>query len=69
MCLCVISPIIRYAVVAADGCGKRKVIGGSTAGLRPDTTSISESQKNVCVRINTGAPVPEGFDAVVQVSM
>ena len=56
-----------YAVVAADGCGKRSVIGGSYAGLQPDMASPAEGRKCICVRINTGAPVPDGFDAVVQV--
>ncbi|KAJ1937908.1 hypothetical protein GGF37_005016 [Kickxella alabastrina] len=57
-----------YAVVAADGPGDYKVIGASTAGglaqaalmpLRMNTGSI--------VRVATGAPVPEGADAVVMV--
>ena len=56
-----------YAVVATEGCGKRRVLGDSYAGLRPNMGSKSEGQNNVCVRINTGAPVPNGFDAVVQV--
>ena len=56
-----------YAVVAADGCGKRLVLGGSYAGIQPNEGSRKEGQENVCVRINTGAPVPSGFDAVVQV--
>ena len=56
-----------YAVVAAEGCGKRIVLGGSYAGLQPNARSKTEGKINVCIRINTGAPVPNGFDAVVQV--
>ena len=56
-----------YAVVAAEGCGKRIVLGGSYAGLEPNARSKTEGKSNVCIRINTGAPVPNGFDAVVQV--
>ncbi|XP_059096447.1 gephyrin-like [Tigriopus californicus] len=52
-----------YAVVASDGKGKRKVIGGITAGAQEEA-SISPGR---CMRINTGAPIPKGADAVVQV--
>lgn len=54
---------ISYAVIASDGKGKRKVIGGITAGLQ-ETSPISPG---TCMRINTGAPLPQGADAVVQV--
>ncbi|GLI59317.1 hypothetical protein VaNZ11_001172 [Volvox africanus] len=52
-----------YAVVATDGAGEYLVIGESRAGqldnvpVRPGTVAY----------ITTGAPVPEGADAVVQV--
>ncbi|GAB6026957.1 hypothetical protein CHUAL_013627 [Chamberlinius hualienensis] len=48
-----------YAVIAEDGAGVRQVVGGSTAG-----SGVLPGQ---CVRINTGAPVPPGANAVVQV--
>ena len=54
-----------YAVITSDGPGTRKVISSSiTAGLPADGMTID---KGWCVRINTGAPVPDGCDAVVQV--
>ncbi|XP_060074353.1 gephyrin-like [Ylistrum balloti] len=52
-----------YAVIAADGDGKRLVSGDSTAGAVPEGTVTS----GYCVRINTGAPLPVGADAVIQV--
>lgn len=52
-----------YAVIASDKHGLRQVIGASNAGNEPKGV-ISPGQ---CVRINTGAPVPNGADAVVQV--
>lgn len=52
-----------YAVVASDGPGERTVIGPVTAGDMPD---LSVTSGNV-MRITTGAPVPRGADAVVQV--
>lgn len=52
-----------YAVIAADGGGTRFVAGGSSAGDEPGGKVVPGH----CVRINTGAPVPEGADAVVQV--
>ncbi|XP_074602581.1 molybdenum cofactor synthesis protein cinnamon [Brevipalpus obovatus] len=54
-----------YAVISAEGSGHRKVLPASiTAGLSPDHLAID---KGWCARINTGAPVPDGADAVVQV--
>lgn len=54
-----------YAVIAGDGAGTRLVNPrASTAGTRPDEMGIISG---VCVRINTGAPLPSGADAVVQV--
>ena len=54
-----------YAVISSDGVGEFNVIGESRAGrmdelpLKPNTSSV--------VYITTGAPVPLGADAVVQV--
>ncbi|CAL4146150.1 unnamed protein product, partial [Meganyctiphanes norvegica] len=53
-----------YAVLAADGAGLRTVAGDSTAGAGPNERKVTAG---VCVRVNTGAPVPPGADAVVQV--
>ncbi|XP_056022350.1 gephyrin-like isoform X2 [Ostrea edulis] len=52
-----------YAVLASDGAGNRLVVGDSTAGSVPRGTVAT----GFCVRINTGAPLPVGADAVVQV--
>jgi len=53
-----------YAVLVKDGCGVRKVRGmGSVAGGALDGKIIHGE----VLRINTGAPVPHGADAVVQV--
>uniref|UniRef100_A0A0N4X2V7 MoCF_biosynth domain-containing protein n=1 Tax=Haemonchus placei TaxID=6290 RepID=A0A0N4X2V7_HAEPC len=52
-----------YAVVASDPKGLRKVIGSSTAGS-PYLKSVSAGE---CVRVSTGAAVPDGADAVVMV--
>ncbi|XP_014664192.1 PREDICTED: gephyrin-like [Priapulus caudatus] len=53
-----------YAVVAADGAGNRKVLGHSTAGSKPDFGEVIPGH---CIRISTGAPVPKGADAVIEV--
>lgn len=53
-----------YAVIAADGLGRRTVIGSSTAGSFPEQVAI---QHGFCARISTGAPVPSGADSVVMV--
>ncbi|KAL3873898.1 hypothetical protein ACJMK2_036977 [Sinanodonta woodiana] len=52
-----------YAVRASDGAGSRFVAGDSTAGDMPSFEVV----EGYCIRINTGAPVPKGADAVVQV--
>lgn len=52
-----------YAVVAGDGTGTYPVIGDVTAGRLPDFTLASGS----VAYITTGAPLPEGADAVVMV--
>lgn len=54
-----------YAVIAQDGAGTRQVSPmSSTAGISPQQIGIISG---FCVRINTGAPLPRGADAVVQV--
>ncbi|MCL4138333.1 UNVERIFIED_CONTAM: hypothetical protein GTU68_032215, partial [Idotea baltica] len=53
-----------YAVLATDGRGPRRVIGQSCAGIEPH---LREVAPGTCMRVNTGAPVPPGSDAVVQV--
>lgn len=54
-----------YAVLAEDGIGLRNVCPtASTAGTSPHVLTIGRGN---CVRINTGAPLPQGADAVVQV--
>merc|ERR1719334_374247 len=53
-----------YAVVSADGAGVRRVLGESSAGYDPNLTPL---KSGVVVRINTGAPLPPGADAVVMV--
>ncbi|XP_066281591.1 gephyrin-like isoform X2 [Branchiostoma lanceolatum] len=52
-----------YAVRAADGPGDRVVIGETTAGALPEY----EVTSGHVMRITTGAPLPDGADAVVQV--
>ncbi|KAI1714437.1 putative molybdopterin binding domain-containing protein [Ditylenchus destructor] len=54
-----------YAVIAADGAGSRRVIGTSTASK--DKCFNVEIHPGECCRINTGAPLPHGADAVVQI--
>ena len=53
-----------YAVIAADGAGVRRVRGEASAGASPDMAPL---QPGEVVRINTGAPLPPGADAVVMV--
>ena len=52
-----------YAVQAGDRDGLRLVMGASDAGNDPQGQVVTAG---FCVRINTGAPVPNGADAVVQ---
>lgn len=52
-----------YAVVAADGPGLYPVVGEATAGRLPEFTL----QPGQAAYITTGAPVPQGADAVVMV--
>uniref|UniRef100_A0A0C9RJR3 Cin_0 protein n=1 Tax=Fopius arisanus TaxID=64838 RepID=A0A0C9RJR3_9HYME len=53
-----------YAVIASDGAGQRRVLGGVEAGHSPGSVRL---ESGFCVRVNTGAPVPEEATAVVQV--
>jgi hypothetical protein len=71
VCVCRPLPPFRasvkdgYAVIAADGCGDRKVLSlAATAGQSVETIQLTPGH---CMRISTGAPVPSGCDAVVQV--
>lgn len=52
-----------YAVLASDGPGERVVLGPVTAG----EIAASQVISGHVMRINTGAPMPQGADAVVQV--
>lgn len=52
-----------YAVQASDGPGERVVLGPVTAG----EIAASQVISGHVMRITTGAPVPQGADAVVQV--
>lgn len=53
-----------YAVKSTDGSGARFVCDAKVAGDNPNAAVLQNGQ---CVRISTGAPVPPGADAVVQV--
>lgn len=53
-----------YAIIASDGAGLRKVKGSSTAGCKLEEYVVTSGE---CIRVNTGAPVPPGADAVIQV--
>uniref|UniRef100_UPI00358E6CA8 gephyrin-like isoform X2 n=1 Tax=Myxine glutinosa TaxID=7769 RepID=UPI00358E6CA8 len=52
-----------YAVRAADGPGDRLVIGEVHAGQQP----VQAVMPGQVMRITTGAPIPSGADAVIQV--
>ncbi|CAJ0948285.1 unnamed protein product, partial [Mesorhabditis belari] len=54
-----------YAVLASDSPGKRKVIGFSTAGS-PCNSTLNPGE---CVRVSTGAFVPDSATAVVMVEL
>ena len=68
-----------YAVIASDGDGERTVLPlPATAGIVPDKVKITPGLFKItpglfkitpgfCVRISTGAPLPEGADSVIQV--
>lgn len=51
-----VSPEMKMSVMT--------VIGGSTAGDAPEDNMLSSDK---CFRISTGAPLPDGADAVIQV--
>lgn len=53
-----------YAVLTKDGKGRRKVLGGLKAGTTATSISL---EPGTCIRVNTGAPVPDDATAVVQV--
>ncbi|KAG7199429.1 hypothetical protein KM043_014057 [Ampulex compressa] len=53
-----------YAVLASDGVGRRTVLGGINAGNSTPGTMLTPG---TCVRVNTGAPIPDEATAVVQV--
>ena len=53
-----------YAVLSSDGPGVRQVRGEASAGCQP---GLGEIRPGEVIRINTGAPVPPGADAVVMV--
>ncbi|CAK9826558.1 Molybdenum cofactor synthesis protein cinnamon [Anthophora retusa] len=53
-----------YAVLASDGKGKRTVLSGIKAG---GIASAIKLLPGTCVRVNTGAPIPDDATAVVQV--
>ncbi|XP_015834901.1 gephyrin isoform X3 [Tribolium castaneum] len=53
-----------YAVLASDGEGPRRVRTALGAGDAPHTSPL---QPGEAIRIGTGAPIPPGADAVVQV--
>ena len=54
-----------YAVLASDGAGERQVICPVIAGK--DTSAMETVSSGKVCRITTGAPLPPGADAVVQV--
>lgn len=53
-----------YAVKVSENMNLLAVIGDSTCGENPDKSNVD---KGYCIRISTGAPVPAGADAVIQV--
>lgn len=53
-----------YAVLASDGKGKRDVLYSVIAGASDVPTVLPSG---TCVRVNTGAPIPDEATAVVQV--
>ena len=52
-----------YAVIAGDGTARRRVLGEQHAGVA-DHFRVGPGE---CLRIMTGAPLPEGADAVIPV--
>jgi molybdenum cofactor synthesis domain-containing protein len=58
------SSVDGYAVVAADGAGRRTLVGDQAAGYVAKSIVI---KAGTAARVTTGAPVPPGADAVVMV--
>ncbi|KAL3103309.1 hypothetical protein niasHS_002495 [Heterodera schachtii] len=56
-----------YAVIASDGVGARRVIAAHTAKISEGRSAENAIGTGECVRITTGAMVPRGADAIVQV--
>ncbi|EGG15708.1 gephyrin [Cavenderia fasciculata] len=60
-----------YAIRSKDGAGEYIIIASSLAGggdahkLQPDNNNNDNQKK--CIRITTGAMIPDGYDAVVMV--
>jgi molybdopterin molybdotransferase len=52
-----------FAIIAADGAAPRRVVGESRAGGPPAPSVVT----GTAVRIMTGAPFPDGADAVVPI--
>lgn len=57
------SSVDGYAVVAAEGPGRRRIVGDQAAGYVADL----RIEPGTSARVTTGAPVPPGADAVVMV--
>ncbi|XP_072750094.1 gephyrin [Anoplolepis gracilipes] len=53
-----------YAILASDGKGSKEVLCGVKAGT---TSTLASLEPGTCVRVNTGAPIPDKATAVVQV--
>merc|ERR550539_1081102 len=56
-----------YAVLSSEGPGLRTVRGEASAGSQPGPGARGHLRAGEVIRINTGAPVPPGADAVVMV--
>lgn len=56
-----------YAVRSEDGVGDRCLIGSPRTAGSSDKANKCVVEPGQCVRISTGAPLPDGCDAVVQV--
>eukprot|EP01132_Coremiostelium_polycephalum_P008387 gene8387-10302_t len=54
-----------YAIQSKDGIGKYRILGDSLAGTSNYVDDNSNDKK--CVRITTGAKIPDQFDSVVMV--
>ncbi|KAL7079045.1 hypothetical protein ACQ4LE_001422 [Meloidogyne hapla] len=54
-----------YAIISSDGKGPRQVIGTNNAG-KTSSNGHKIVETGQCIRISTGAKLPEGADAVVR---